>query len=725
MATIPSNTSSPGFIESIASSRRKTKENIRVDQLIPSDILTNAENLRVLLEKYYEFMNLKEFIYQSNETYTDTVLDGKAVFRIPDPRNENDTFFTDEDGVNSSLIITDAAGIITQIPLSALNVFITNGNNLPGSLADSASSIGKTFTVTGLESYNTQTATLTTITKFWAGPGPSWAMNTIEAALDIDRAEDNYLELIQREIASFIPRSLQVDRRSLYKALVQYYKIRGSTDSIEIFFRLLFDDEVTVDYPYEKTLIPSSGNWDNGLKQYLDKKGFLSNNDTFLHDSYFYQKFSYLIRTGQNLDTWKDIYNRLVHPAGFIFFGEILIAINLLRSELGDNIKGVTSNKFGVDQFINVYPRFGRATLSSMPGIQPGLIGAEDVPLLVEAFAAEYLPFIFARSHQSGAVSLTVSGGSVISAQILDPGWGYPSTPSIVVTGIPISGQTIVDASVSCTIDEFGRIDTVTVNSGGSNYAAAAASVAGNADVGTIANVFIGNKNYNEYREPPQIIFSAPTATDEDGILLASNISAEAEFTLVNTSIDTVDMINYGRGYDSAPTVTFSDPEDVGGVTAQGFARIDANGRVEGVTVFNPGSGYKKNPTVTFTGGNPDVIATAKAYLVPSQIEDITLTNVGSGYIEEPLLRLASAVVNEQRAKDTEMVLMLLLNMIDNSSTLDPANNYYSLTQTDAHDSQEQFYKNQPIEMWGNLSIKNTGETVINNYNTSTFVNLD
>ena len=883
---------SPGFIESIASSRRKTKENIRLDQLVPGEILSDAQNFQTLLEKYYEFMNLKEFIYQDTLTYTDTILDGKAVFRITDPRNENDTFFTDESGADSTLTVTDSAGNDIAITLNATNISITNGNDLPGSLADSTSEIGKTFTVSGLEAYNTQTATLTTITKFWAGPGPSWALNTIEDALDIDTAEENYLRLIQREIASFIPRSLQVDQRTLYKSLVQYYKIRGSTDSIEIFFRLLFDDEVTVEYPYEQTLVPSSGNWDNDLNQYLDKRGFLSNNDTFLHDSYFYQKFSYLIRTGQNLDVWKNIYNRLVHPAGFIFFGEILIAIDILRKELGDDTKGVTVNKFGVDQLVNVYPRFDRLTLSSMPGIQPGLIGAEDLPLLIEAFAREYLPFIYAEAHQSAQLSLTVTGGSVSVVEIFDTGWGYDTAPTVTVTGIPVSGQTIVDAVITTTIDSDGRIETATIVSGGSNYSAAAASVQANSNVGSIADIYIGNVDTNEYRKPPGINFSAPTQTDDEGELLQTNVNAEAEFLLVDTSVDTVEMVNYGRGYSSNPTVEFSLPESTytdspfftedyenasvsqsnynswrivnpsdhtvsittedadtgtqalkiqtsvldtnasgsiggavrevsygppdfserftgntirirgrakspltGGATffqgaystsqhgnsgwfnfpitpgadwidfefeyniagtvstnsdfigfqgdgadgivyidnveatikydrAFGTASIDVDGKVEGVDVYIAGSGYKKQPTLTFSGGSPDVAATADVYLVPSHIESAEITNAGSGYIESPTVTLQSSAVVEQRAKDTELELVLLLNMLDNQSGL-RSNNYYDLTQTDARDSQKQLFKNQPIEMWGDLTIQNTGQTAINNYNTATFVSIE
>jgi hypothetical protein len=58
-----SDNSSPGYIQSVASSKRKTKEHLRNEELIPSEILDNAGGLKLLLEAYYRFMNLEEFIY--------------------------------------------------------------------------------------------------------------------------------------------------------------------------------------------------------------------------------------------------------------------------------------------------------------------------------------------------------------------------------------------------------------------------------------------------------------------------------------------------------------------------------------------------------------------------------------------------------------------------------------------------------------------------------------
>ena len=63
--------------------------------------------------------------------------------------------------------------------------------------------------------------------------------------------------------------------------------------------------------------------------------GAFSTNDGFLsdskrmQDSFYYQSFSYVLRTGTSGDIWRNIFNNLVHPAGFAFFSEILFSTEI------------------------------------------------------------------------------------------------------------------------------------------------------------------------------------------------------------------------------------------------------------------------------------------------------------------------------------------------------------------------------------------------------------
>jgi hypothetical protein len=246
-------------------------------------------------------------------------------------------------------------------------------------------------------------------------------LNQIDHQRDIDLIEEHLLTELQNEIGAPIPRDFAADPRLFYKHLVEFYRSRGTPESIKAFFKLIYDDEVDIYFPRVDMLIPSDGKWfeqkadiianhtdytptytwtlvaktfiinmdsdqgfapkfnddivfindvyasngdyketvyydagDNEMKYSLIftnelaigdvvkvyPKGLFTTVDGFLsdkkyiQDSYFYQKFSYVLKTGKNINDWKNAFTRLIHPAGFIFFGEILIFIKIIASNL-------------------------------------------------------------------------------------------------------------------------------------------------------------------------------------------------------------------------------------------------------------------------------------------------------------------------------------------------------------------------------------------------------
>ena len=632
--------SSPGYIESTASSTRKSKEKLRVDSLIPSEILENSAGMKQLLEAYYTFMNLDEFIYAENEDFQDVVLDGKAVFRISDPRNENDAFFTDEQGADSTMSVTDAAGTVTIIPLNDINVNISNGNELPGSLALETSEIGKTFQVLGLTAHNASTAKLNTPIKNWVGPGPSHVLNNIERAMDIDNNSVQFLELMQKEIASVIPRNITVNKRNLYKNIVDYYKVRGSADSIEIFFRLLFNDEVEVQYPWDKTLIPSSGNWDVNPAlpkggQYLDNKGQLSN-VIKIQDSLRYQKFSYLIRTGQNVSTWENVFNRLVHPAGFKFFGEILIIMELTKAVLGeDTIEGDT-----------LY----RKVLSAMPERQPGAIGIEDLPLLVEMFASTFLPAIKSRIHRGGTISIPNSklkNGVISTITVTNTGSGYlaPPTVTTVDTGTP-SGHT---AGTFTPVITAGGLASVTIVDGGKNYdipgisfaAPTALTFDGSDDesVGVgIINLVDNTIKLTAAQAAVLPVGATVTYNSGGGTSIGGLTSGASYFIMTNVANEVTLQSVLGGTQTDITSVGSGTTHSLTGQTAAATA-TKSDGILTGLEISNTGFGYTSAPSITFNGVPVSgqslvspVVTIGIDALGRLDVDNITITSGGSGY---------------------------------------------------------------------------------------------
>lgn len=99
-------------------------------------------------------------------------------------------------------------------------------------------------------------------------------------------------------------------------------------------------------------------------------------------------------------------------------------------------------------------------------------------------------------------------------------------------------------------------------------------------------------------------------------------------------SVGLVAMVNYGSGYNTAPSVTISGPDEVGGVRAEATCAVTGNA-VTYVTLTNAGSGYTNasNLTVTFAGGGgSNASAIAEILTFRQGTVATAVVNGGSGY---------------------------------------------------------------------------------------------
>lgn len=76
-------------------------------------------------------------------------------------------------------------------------------------------------------------------------------------------------------------------------------------------------------------LLPVIGALTNYAGYYANNNGKLSSSKK-LFDGDYYQDFSYALRSEISLSKYKEMYRKLVHPAGFKMFGEILIKRNII-----------------------------------------------------------------------------------------------------------------------------------------------------------------------------------------------------------------------------------------------------------------------------------------------------------------------------------------------------------------------------------------------------------
>lgn len=106
-------------------------------------------------------------------------------------------------------------------------------------------------------------------------------------------------------------------------------------------------DNFGVNYSYATVDATTAGNGDANLVPIISGIGispgeFINDDGKIdykkIQDSYYYQDFSYVIQSGLNINTYKDIVKRILHPAGLEFFGEFGIVRIISSLDLSLNI---------------------------------------------------------------------------------------------------------------------------------------------------------------------------------------------------------------------------------------------------------------------------------------------------------------------------------------------------------------------------------------------------
>ena len=138
-------------------------------------------------------------------------------------------------------------------------------------------------------------------------------INNLLLVRDPGQTPEKYLSFLIEEIGDGLQsNSFHANPRLMVNLLAQFYRVKGSLNSIEGFFRGFYGDEITVEYPKNKMFIVGES-----------QVGFES--QKFIQDNELYQIFSILIKTSLSTDKWRDLYTKYVHPAGFYYAGEIIL----------------------------------------------------------------------------------------------------------------------------------------------------------------------------------------------------------------------------------------------------------------------------------------------------------------------------------------------------------------------------------------------------------------
>ena len=126
--------------------------------------------------------------------------------------------------------------------------------------------------------------------------------------------------------------------------------------------------------------------------------------------------------------------------------------------------------------------------------------------------------------------------------------------------------------------------------------------------------------------------------------------TATAVTSVVNGSVQKIDVIDEGYGYTSSPKIVISPPSGIGtqanavGIMSGSRSLLSKLG-LNKVYIENPGYGYTSKPTVSFFGGGGYGSSVQVSISTAGSIGIITLTSPGQGYVTVPTVTVSSPAV--------------------------------------------------------------------------------
>ena len=128
---------------------------------------------------------------------------------------------------------------------------------------------------------------------------------------DITESHVEHLNSMIAELGSGLQKGdIFKDPRFTARRFADHYRNKGSRFSTEEFFRAFFGEEVEVIYAKKDVFTVGE-----------DQIGYDS--QKYIQNYARYQIFSVLLRVGLGVPTYRALYKKFVHPAGFYFEGEV------------------------------------------------------------------------------------------------------------------------------------------------------------------------------------------------------------------------------------------------------------------------------------------------------------------------------------------------------------------------------------------------------------------
>ncbi len=213
------------------------------------------------------------------------------------------------------------------------------------------------------------------------------------------------------------------------------------------------------------------------------------------------------------------------------------------------------------------------------------------------------------------------------------------------------SNVEVSNGTLMLSIDEYGTntnggvnqrsASPITINNrnlillGGDGYIPLDANVASNVNLVNVPfGEFTGRDSNLSFGALPHQWNGTVTLNSNAAEVTTSAVSGDT-YGLTGGSVTSINILNGGAGYTSAPTVTILAP----GEATAGVPVLNALGAITSIPVATSGSGYSSAPLVTLTGGG-GTGATATATVLNGFVTSINIVSGGIGYTSAPTVNI-------------------------------------------------------------------------------------
>jgi hypothetical protein len=311
----------------------------------------------------------------------------------------------------------------------------------------------------------------------------------LKSLRDLDTTIDSFIQYFKRELAINLPSEITVDERFLLQHIKDQYLAKGSEGSFKLLFRLLYNKNVTVNYPGRQMLRASDGRWQQDISIFVnvtlgdpaDIDGKLVDvikpNRTFklLIDRRQYVEVEIARVVQLSANTFEFFIDRK-------YFGEIEVGDEIRYKEIFvGKIVSTTSNLqilqagegftpgqlfelktgSGVRSIVKITRVGADGEILSAEFIKFGIGYATDFSLSINATNDYYT----STNEALLTSTLITSGSGRVAITPLTAGSGYTTAPTITIQA-PLSGTT---ATATCALSS-GTVKSYTMVNSGSGY---------------------------------------------------------------------------------------------------------------------------------------------------------------------------------------------------------------------------------------------------------------